>query len=161
MCGAMTRRLRSLVPAASALALLAVLTSACHSRFGRIHTRTERPATIEVEVYDRFNGQPLEGALVRVVRSYQEWSGLTLASPFNDEFFATDFTGYVGFGAYDLADYQVGFLLDGIGQAVIAPGVFEDEVIVTLEIRLPFEPAIRVDVPLDWDDPAVFVEIPY
>jgi hypothetical protein len=144
----------------SLLLLVAVLGSGCHPRATTVHTRVSRPASVEVEIYDRFDGFPLPNARVRVVSVWHEWSGLETFSPYFDAYL-TDGTGYVAFDAFDLADYEVGFLLDRNGQAVLPPGAFEDDAIVTLEVWLPGEAPYRFEVPLEWRRPAALVAVDY
>ena len=146
-----------------ALSLLLPLAGFATSCSGRVVTegRVARPATIEVEVYDRFDGRPLEGALVRVVSAWHERNGLEVFSPFTTFEYATDATGYTFFDAFDFADYEVGFRVDLGGQAVLPFGPFEDEVLVTLEVRLPGEAPLQFDVAIDWGTPALLVEVDY
>ena len=62
---------------------------------------------------------------------------------------------------YLLADAEVGFLEDSLGRAVLGPNGGEDQATVVLEIdAVGFMPVI-VEVPLRWDQPDVFVEVPF
>ena len=60
-----------------------------------------------------------------------------------------------------LGDADVGFVEDAFGAAVLGSGFSEDEALVVLEIdAFGFSPVI-VEVPLSWDQPDVFVEVPF
>lgn len=144
------------------LLLASLLASSCGS--GRRNTTVvvEQPrlTSILVEVYDPVTNLVWEGVSVRVVEADQEWSGCTCVSPYLD-WFLTDSTGRVLIDEYILGDADVGFLEDSTGAAVISPNFDEDEALVVLEIdAVGFTPVI-VEVPLSWDTPDVFVEVPF
>ena len=119
-----------------------------------------RLVSILVEVFDPDTNLVWEGVSVRVVEADQEWSGCTCVSPFLD-FYDTDSTGRVLIDEFILADADVGFLTDDLGAAVLGPRFDEDEATVVLEIdAVGFAPVI-VEVPVSWDQPDVFVEVPF
>lgn len=119
-----------------------------------------RPVSILVEVYDPLTNQVWENVAVRVVEADQEWSQCTCPSPYQD-WMLTGSDGRVLFNEYDLAAAEVGFVLSPDGGAVLGPGVFEDEAVVLIEVdALGFQPVI-VEVVLSWDNPDVFVEVPF
>ena len=131
-------------------------------RRGNSHARDEAPrlVSILVEVYDPATNLVWENVSVRVVEADQEWSQCTCESPYED-WYLTDGTGRVLLDEYLLADAEVGFLVDDDGRAVLSPYRNEDEATVVLEIdALGFSPVI-VEVPLSWDVPDVFVEVPF
>jgi hypothetical protein len=75
--------------------------------------------------------------------------------------FLTDPNGRVLLDEYLLADQEVGFVLDGVGRAILGPRLDQDEALVVLEVSgVGFTPVI-VEVPLRWDQPDVFVEVPF
>ena len=145
-------------------ALLASLTalgcSGHHGDDGVHPVLSDRLVSIDVEVYDPNTGFVWENVGVRIVNSEQEWSGLVLVNPVEDWYFADEF-GTVLFDSDDLAIADVGFLLDGFDRAVLSPDGLEDEAIVLLEVYAPGLGSVFVDVDLSWDEPRVFVEIPY
>ena len=140
----------------------AFLLAACGGSARRSAIVVEQPrlTSILVEVYDPNTNLAWENVSVRVVEADQEWSGCTCVSPYFD-LFLTDIDGRVLLDEYILADAQVGFLEDSTGAAVLSPDFAEDEALVVLEIdALGFAPVI-VEVPLRWDEPDVFVEVPF
>lgn len=143
--------------------LLASLLAACNGgrRRGTIIVREQpRLVSILVEVYDPVTNLAWENVSVRIVEADQEWSGCTCPSPFLD-WYLTDSTGRVLLDEYLLADAEVGFIEDSTGAAVLSPNFDEDEALVVLEIdAVGFAPVI-VEVPISWDDPDVFVEVPF
>lgn len=144
------------------LALLAVLVPACGGDHPRapVQIPAVRPVSILVEVYDPVTNFVWENVSVRVVESDQEWSQCTCQSPFED-WYLTDGTGRVFLDEFTLAAADVGFIEDGAGAAVLGSRRFEDEATVVLEIdALGFTP-VFVEVPLSWDVPDVFVEVPF
>ncbi len=147
----------------SSLLLLSLLFAACgHGGNSHATVRSAEPrlVSIEVEVYDPETNLVWENVSVRIVEADQEWSGCTCGSPYLD-WFLTDATGRVFFDEYALADAAVGFLVDDLGRAVLGPYRDDDEAVVVLEIdALGFAPVI-VEVPLRWDRPDVFVEVPF
>lgn len=119
-----------------------------------------RPVSVLVEVYDPVTNFVWENVSVRVVEVRHEWSGCTCTNAYVD-WYLTDAAGRVFFDEYFLAASGVGFLEDGAGRAVLHPDLWEDEATVVLEVdAVGFTPVI-VEVPLQWDVPDVFVEIPF
>lgn len=119
-----------------------------------------RLVSIQVEVYDPVTNLVWENVSVRIVEADQEWSGCTCVNPFV-EWFLTGPDGRVFFDEFTLADAQVGFLEDGTGRAILQPFRDQDEATVVLEVDgLGFTP-VFVEVPLRWDQPDVFVEVPF
>lgn len=119
-----------------------------------------RLTSILVEVYDPVTNLAWENVSVRVAEADQEWSGCTCVSPYFD-WFLTDSAGRVLIDEYLLADAEVGFFEDSLGAAVIGPGLHEDEALVVLEIDAVGFAPMFVEVPLTWDQPDVFVEVPF
>ena len=139
-----------------------LLLTACSRRHAHVPTVAleSRLVSILVEVYDPVSNLAWENVSVRIVEADQEWSGCTCVSPFED-WFLTDASGRVLFDEYMLADAEVGFLEDGNGAAVLSSAYGEDEAVVVLEVdAVGFAPVI-VEVPLRWEEPDVFVEIPF
>lgn len=121
----------------------------------------DRFVAIEVEVYDKNNPDLVwEDVGVRIVQADQEWSGCICVNPVPDDWYYTDEFGVVFLDAVDLAVADVGFLEDG-GEAVISPDLLEDEVTVLLEISAPGLGTVYRSVELSWDEPSVFVSIPF
>ncbi|MEC7724686.1 MAG: hypothetical protein VYD05_04150 [Planctomycetota bacterium] len=141
----------------------ALLSAACGGRSRRGATLGVEPprlTSILVEVYDPVTNLAWENVSVRVVEADQEWSGCTCVSPYFD-LYQTDGFGQVLLDEYVLGDADVGFLEDAFGAAVLGSGFSEDEALVVLEIdAFGFSPVI-VEVPLSWDQPDVFVEVPF
>lgn len=149
-------------PRALLFVSLALALASCHRGNSHASLRTESPrlVSILVEVYDPNTNLVWENVSVRVVEADQEWSSCTCVSPYVD-WYLTDDTGRVLLDEYVLADADVGFQEDGSGRAVLGPRRDEDEATVVLEIdALGFVPVI-VEVPLAWDQPDVFVEVPF
>lgn len=139
-----------------------VLLSGCGGGNSRPSLRNESPrlVSILVEVYDPVTDLVWENVSVRVVEADQEWSGSTFVSPFAD-WYLTDASGRVLLDEFVLADAEVGFQEDVDRRAILGPQRYEDEAVVVLEIdALGFTPVI-VEVPLRWDTPDVFVEVPF
>jgi len=150
------------LPKLSLFAALLLMLSSCGGRRSTPIVFVEQPrlVSILVEVYDPDTNFVWEGVSVRVVESDQEWSGCTCVSPYFD-WFETDSNGRVLLDEYILADADVGFLIDDYGAAVLGPRRDEDQATVVLEIdAIGFAPVI-VEVPLSWDEPDVFVEVPF
>ena len=119
-----------------------------------------RLVSIEVEVYDPATNAVWEGVSVRIVAADNEWSGCYCESPYLD-WYDTGIDGRVFLDEYAIALAEVGMLEDFAGRAILEPSVLEDEVVITLEIdAIGFTP-VFVDVPLSWDTPDVFVEVPF
>ncbi|MFK7739718.1 MAG: hypothetical protein AB8H80_05290 [Planctomycetota bacterium] len=143
--------------------LLTVLTAASCSRgrqSGRIVVEQPRLTSILVEVFDPNTNLAWEGVSVRVLEADQEWSGCTCVSPFQDEFL-TDQFGQVLLDEFLLADQQVGFIRDQNGAAILSSDFDEDEALVVLEISAIGFQTVIVEVPVSWDEPDVFVEVPF
>ena len=137
--------------------------SACGGRSRRatvVVVEQPRLTSVLVEVYDPVTNLAWENVSVRVVEADQEWSGCTCVSPYFD-WFLTDSSGRVLIDEYLLADADVGFFEDSLGAAVIGPGLYEDEALVVLEIDAVGFAPMFVEVPLTWDQPDVFVEVPF
>jgi hypothetical protein len=140
------------------LALLA----GCSSRRTVVVTQEfPRQVDIEVEVFDPETNLVWEGVAIRILESFQEWNGCTCPNPRTDEWFFTDANGLVVLTSHDLAAAEIGFQEDNFGRAVLSPHADEDEAFVLIELdALGFTP-VQVDVPLSWDEPKVFVSIPF
>jgi hypothetical protein len=141
---------------------LLLLAAACGGSDSHASARPEEPrrVSILVEVYDPFTNLVWENVSVRVVESWQEWSGCVCKSPFAD-WYLTDSAGRVLLDEFVLSDAQVGFQEDGIGRAVLAPYRDEDEATVWLEIDAVGFVPVFVEVELRWNGPDVFVEVPF
>lgn len=119
-----------------------------------------RPVSILVEVYDPTTNFVWENVSVRVVEADQEWARCTCASPYED-WYLTDASGQVLIDEYLLATAEVGFQRDGAGRAVLGPRGDEDQATVLLQIDAVGFTPVFVEVPLRWDVPDVFVEVPF
>ncbi len=120
-----------------------------------------RPVSIEVEVYDPESGFVWQDVGVRVVRSYNEWSDCICDAPIQDLWIYTDANGLVLLTEFDIADADVGFIEDSDQRALIEPALDADEAVVTIEVWSPDFAPVIVDVPLDWEQPDVFVSVPF
>lgn len=119
-----------------------------------------RLVSILVEVYDPVTNYVWEGVSVRVVESDQEWSGCTCSSPYED-WYLTGADGRVLIDEFALGYAEVGFQVDVDGRALLLPNRDQDQATVVLEIdAVGFMPKI-VEVPLSWNQPDVFVEVPF
>jgi hypothetical protein len=146
----------------SSVLLLSLLVAACggggHSHGGQ--SESPRLVSILVEVYDPGTNLVWENVSVRIVEADQEWSGCTCVSPYLD-WYLTGPDGRVWLDEYLLADADVGFLEDRDGRAVLDPSFDQDEALVVLEIdAIGFAP-VFVEVLINWDEPDVFVEVPF
>ncbi|MFN7588707.1 MAG: hypothetical protein ACK501_11595 [Planctomycetota bacterium] len=144
---------------------LFTLLSACGGGGGRrapvqVPPPPPRPVSILVEVYDPVTNFVWQDVSVRVVESFQEWSGVIYPSPFFD-IYLTDATGRVFLDEYQLAFVEVGFVEDGNDRAMLSSDLAQDEAVVTLEISGAGFVTVYVDVPLSWNQPDVFVEVPF
>ncbi|MBM4059504.1 MAG: hypothetical protein FJ265_00195 [Planctomycetes bacterium] len=119
-----------------------------------------RPVSILVEVYDPYTNLVWENVSVRVVEADQEWSNSTWTSPYAD-WYLTDGSGRVWFDEYLLGAAEVGFFEDVVGRAMLSPRLDEDEALVVLEVAAAGFFPVFVEVPLRWDEPDVFVEVPF
>ena len=148
------------------LAALSLLLAGCGHRGGSSSSSPPvQPApahlvSILVEVYDPTTNFVWEDVSVRVVEADQEWYGGTFASPYQD-WFLTDANGRVLFDENLLATARVGFLEDDSGRAVLGPSSDEDEATVLLEIDAVGFTPVFVQVPLLWNQPDVFVQVPF
>lgn len=141
---------------------LALISATCGRHRSRVVVPVDPPrlVSILVEVYDPVTDLVWENVSVRIVEAEQEWSQSLHVSPFVD-WYLTDSTGRVLLDEYALAFAEVGFREDASGRAILGSRSFEDEAIVVLEVdALGFSPVV-VEVPLSWDQPDVFVEIPF
>jgi hypothetical protein len=127
---------------------------------GEVHVDPPRLVSILVEVYDPVTNLVWENVSVRIAEADQERCGCTYVSPF-DDWFLTDATGRVLLDEFLLGDAEVGFLEDTDGRAVVEPQTDRDEVLVVLEVEAPGFTTVVVEVPLNWDTPDVFVEVPF
>jgi hypothetical protein len=127
---------------------------------GEVHVDPPRLVSILVEVYDPVTNLVWENVSVRIAEADQEWCGCTYASPF-DDWYLTDATGRVLLDEFLLADAQVGFLEDSDGRAVVGAELDRDEVLVVLQVEAPGFTPVVVEVPLNWETPDVFVEVPF
>jgi hypothetical protein len=139
------------------LLLLAACSDCCDDDH---HEPPPRLVSILVEVYDPVTNFVWENVDVTILEADQEWSGGTYVSPYLDTYL-TDATGRVLLDEYALAFAEIGFLEDADGRAVIYPGKFEDEATVVLEISAVGFMSVIVEVPVSWDEPDVFVEVPF
>lgn len=146
-----------------AAALFLLVAAGCgrsHHHHPTIRYEDPRPVSILVEVYDPVTNLVWENVSVRVLEADQEWSGTTYASPFED-WYLTDASGRVFLDEYVLAAADVGFVEDGNGRAVLRPERDADQALVVLEIAADGFATVLVEVPLSWDEPDVFVEVPF
>lgn len=147
-------------PSIAISVLFAAVACDCHDHHDPEYVYEPHAVSILVEVYDPVTNFVWENVSVRIVESDQEWSGCTCVSPWVD-WFLTDANGRVFFDEYALADAEVGFREDGNWRAVLYPYSYEDEATVVLEVdAVGFTPVI-VEVPLRWDQPDVFVSVPF
>ena len=142
-----------------------LLASACYCDDDDYHSSPPPPpparlVSIQVEVYDPVTNFVWENVDVRIVEAYQEWSACICISPFNDVYL-TDSTGQVFLDETALAAAEVGFLLDTNGRAILAADLDADQATVLLEISAEGFVPVYVDVPLSWDQPDVFVAVPF
>ena len=144
--------------------LLFVLLAVASCGGGSHHHHSEplqnRFVAIEVEVYDPLSGYVWEDVGVRIVQADQEWSSCICVNPLLDDWYYTDAFGVVFFAAADLAFADVGFQEEG-GEAVISPSPLEDEVTVLLEISAPGLGTVYQSVDLSWDEPSIFISVPF
>lgn len=153
-----------MVPRLASLAISAlVLLAACH---GRGHAKLVVPPPprhvwLTVEVYDPVTNYVWEGVSVRIVEGEMEWSGCICRNPDPDDWRLTDDQGIVEYSPADLADAAIGFMEDASGLAILSPHPDEDEAYVQLELAAKGFENLLVDVKLTWDEPDVFVSVPF
>lgn len=145
---------------AKLLGLLLLSAVACHKRE---HTTVVvpadvRPVALEVEVYDPTTNFVWENVAVRIVEAEVEGAGIGYTNIIPDHWFFSDHDGLVYLDSWVFADAQVGFLIDGAGRAVLE---FDEEARVVLEIDALGFPSLFVEVFLSWDQPQVFVSVPF
>ncbi|MEY4673048.1 MAG: hypothetical protein RL148_832 [Planctomycetota bacterium] len=116
--------------------------------------------TVLVEVYDPITNFVWEDVGVRVVSAWQEWSNATYTNPVVD-YELTDQYGEAYFDSFDMALANVGFKEDAHGRAVVGPWEDIDDAVVTLEVYAPGFVPVLVNVPVSWDQPRVFVSVPF
>ena len=142
--------------------LLLVVSGCSH---GHRTTTTVQPTSrlvyVEVEAYDPVSGLVWEGVDVRIVEGWMERSGLVLTNPDPSFWYSTDQFGTALFSPLDLGDADIGFGLDPFGRARLDPFASEDEAIVTIELSVIGSPSVLVDVAVSWNEPDVFVSVPY
>lgn len=146
----------------SSLAVVFLL-AACHDDCDDIIYPPPAPSAveIEVEVYDPISGGVWQDVGVRIVQADQEWSGGTYVSPYIDAFAFTDPTGLVYFSPFAIASYEVGFVTDSSGRAVLGPEFDQDQASVLIEVWAPGFDAVYAEVPLGWRNPYRFVSVPF
>lgn len=143
------------------LASLLVVTSCGGGRRrGTVQVEPPRLVSILVEVYDPVTNFVWENVSVRIAEADQEYCGCTYVSPF-DDWYLTDATGRVLLDEFLLADANVGFLEDVNRAAVLGSESYRDEALVVLEVSADGFTTVVVEVPLRWDTPDVFVEVPF
>ena len=120
-----------------------------------------RPVSIEVEVFDPVSGFVWQDVGVRVVEAYNEWSNLFVETPLVDAFYYTDENGLVYLDEFLIADAAVGFAEDIGSGAILESLSGRDEATVTLEVWGPGFTPVFVDVVLTWDEPDVFISVPF
>ena len=118
------------------------------------------PVEIEVEVYDPVTNGVWENVGVRVVEAWNEWSGRVVESPYGD-FYLTDVNGLAYISPEGLADYEVGFAINGQGQALLGYEPDRDEATVLIEVFADGFDSVFVEVELTWDQPYRFVSVPF
>jgi hypothetical protein len=146
-----------------ASAFLSVALLGCHGHSHRhsVGKPDPRSASLEVEVYDPVTEFVWEGVSVRIVEGAMEWSGCVCPNPDQNEWYLTDGFGTVWWDSVALADTGIGFLEDSYGRAVLAPEYDADEAFVLIELAALGFPTVQYDILLSWDEPDVFVSIPY
>lgn len=142
----------------------ASLAGGCHSAhddddYGTVYY--DEPASIEIEVYDPKTGYVWQDVSVRIVEVDHEWSGCICPNPTANDFFYTDEFGVVYFSPELLYDMDLGFLEDGNGRAIMSPDELEDEASVLVEISAPGLGSIYERIELSWEDPRVYIQVPF
>ncbi|MBK8976036.1 MAG: hypothetical protein IPM29_08925 [Planctomycetes bacterium] len=116
---------------------------------------------IEVEVYDPVTGGVWENVGVRIVEAYNEWSGCICPTTRPDLFLLSDRNGLAYFSPQLIAEFDVGFAEDGLGNALLGYQSDRDEAVVRIEVFAVGFRSVFVDVPLTWDEPYRFVSVPF
>lgn len=140
------------------------LLAACHhsSRHGEsVRHDKLRPVVIEVEVFDPVTNFVWVDVSVRLVQANQEWSGCICTNPEREDWFLTDELGVVLFTPELIAEADIGFKVDELGQAVIGQDRDEDEAVVLLEVWAKGFNPVLWEVKVTWDEPEVFTSIPF
>ena len=132
-----------------------------HDHHAPVPAETPRTVSMQIEVFDPDTNLVWVGVDVRIVEAALEWSGATVTNPDPDFFLTTDDFGQVFFDAEALAAAQVGFVEDGIQRAVLEPEFDRDEAFVQIEISAPGFTTVLTDVHITWENPDVFVSIPF
>ncbi len=145
---------------AKLLGLLLLTLVACHKRE---HTTVvvaaeERPVAIEVEIYDPTTNFVWENVAVRIVEAEVDGAGIGYANIIPDHWFFSDQNGLVYLDSFVFADAQIGFLINGAGQAVLE---FAEGARVVLQVDALGFTSVFVEVLLSWDQPQVFVSVPF
>jgi hypothetical protein len=143
--------------------LAASLAGGCHGHFDDDPAPIyhDEPVSIEIEVYDPNTQYVWQDVSVRIIEVDHEWSGLIWPNPTKNDFYYTDKFGVVYFSPELLAVSDLGFLEDGIGRAVLSPDYLEDEATVLVEISAPGLGRVYERIELSWDEPRVYVQVPF
>jgi hypothetical protein len=143
--------------------LAASLAGGCHGHFGDDPAPVyhDEPVSIEIEVYDPNTNYVWQDVSVRIIEVDHEWSGLIWPNPTKNDFYYTDKFGVVYFSPERLAVSDLGFLEDDIGRAVLSPDYLEDEATVLVEISAPGLGRVYERIELSWDEPRVYVQVPF
>lgn len=155
--------MKLLIPEALVVVACFSLSTACHHRHrdDPVHLDPNRPVTIEVEVYDPETNFVWKGVGVRLVQARQEWSACICANPNRDDWYYTDAFGSVVFSPKRIASAEIGFKVDGLGQAIINRHPAEDEAMVLIEVWAEnFKPVLR-EIKLTYHQNDMFVSIPF
>ena len=157
--------MRHLALFSTSLAAAIILTS-CGSRGGdHDHDHAEvfldEPVSIEIEVYDPVSGFVWEDVSVRIVEIEHEWSDQINVNTVQNDYFFTDFDGIVFFSPDYLGREDLGFLVDEFEGAILSPDILEDEASVLIEISAPGLGVVFERIDISWEEPRVFVSIPF
>jgi hypothetical protein len=135
----------------------------CHGHFGDdpAPVYNDEPVSIEIEVYDPNTNHVWQDVSVRIIEVDHEWSGLIWPNPTKNDYYYTDKFGVVYFSPELLAVSDLGFLEDGTGRAVLSPDYLEDEATVLVEISAPGLGRVYERIELSWDEPRVYVQVPF
>jgi hypothetical protein len=136
--------------------------AACSSKTTVVTPPPEpRLVSIEVEVYDPLTDLVWEGVAVRLVEAWTEWSDLVVQNPDPVPWNYTDQTGIAFFTAADVGHSRLGFVEDDLARAVLEPDLAADQAVVLIELSAEGFRPLYFEVELDWDNPAVFVSVPF